>query len=82
MYAHLQAAQAKAQTQKCKRACFANADKNCFKKITNNQKKKYTDTRPDQHNRTLKLNITRHSAMLQSEDKQVTAVFQKRGFSG
>jgi len=30
--AHLQFARANAQTKNCKRACFAKADKNCFKK--------------------------------------------------
>ena len=38
--AHLQFAQANAQTKNCKRACFANEDKNCFlKKKTNASKK-------------------------------------------
>jgi hypothetical protein len=37
--AHLQFAQAHAQTKNCKRACFANADKIVFKKFPNASKK-------------------------------------------
>lgn len=38
--AHLQFAQANAQTKNCKRACFANAEKIVFKKFPNASKKK------------------------------------------
>jgi NADPH-dependent glutamate synthase beta subunit-like oxidoreductase len=37
--AYLQFAQTNPQTKNCKRACFANADKNCFKKISQRFKK-------------------------------------------
>lgn len=41
----LRFAQANAQTKNCKRACFANADKNCFKKNSPTlQKNKNTPT--------------------------------------
>jgi hypothetical protein len=56
----LQFAQAKAQTKNCKRACFANAEKNCFKKFPNSSKKikihRHT-TRKTQQIMTRKLNI-------------------------
>ena len=43
--AHLQFAQANAQTKNCKRACFANEDKNCFlKKNQRFKKNKITPT--------------------------------------
>ena len=42
--AHLQFAQANAQTKNCKRACFANADKIGFKKFPTLQKNKNTPT--------------------------------------
>ena len=35
----MQFAQANTQTKNCKRACFANAEKNCFKKISQRFKK-------------------------------------------
>jgi hypothetical protein len=56
----LQFAQANAQTQNCKRACFANADKIVFKKFPNASKKikihRHT-ARQTQQTMTRKLNI-------------------------
>ena len=56
----MQFAQANAQTKNCKRACFANADKNFFKKFPNALKKieihRYI-ARQTQQTMTLKLNI-------------------------
>jgi len=40
----LQVAQANAKAKTCKRACKANAKKNCFKKIPNAKKNKTPDT--------------------------------------
>ena len=56
----MQFAQAKAKTENCKRACFANTEKNCFKKFSNASKKikilQFT-ARKTQHTMTRKLNI-------------------------
>ena len=60
--AHLQFAQANAQTKNCKRACFANADKIVFKKFPNASKKIKThrDTaRQTQQTMTRKLKINK-----------------------
>lgn len=56
----MQFAQANAQTKNCKRACFTNADKNCFLKISQRFKKikiHRNTTRQTQQTMTMKLNI-------------------------
>lgn len=58
----MQFAQANTQTKNCKRACFSNVDKNCFKKIFQRFKKikilRHT-TRQTQQTLTRKLNINK-----------------------
>jgi hypothetical protein len=50
--AHLQFAQANAQSKNCKRVCFTNADKNCLKKTPQRFKKikiqRHTDIQTQQ----------------------------------
>ena len=59
----MQFAQANTQTKNCKRACFANEDKNCFKKFSNASKK---------------IKIPRHTA-LQTKQKMTRKLNTDKG---